>query len=247
MQPMFPRSNSFKRRSSYKQKRQNQPRTQDQQKANTLHPFWQPRGFWDDFSDSDSEFGESAERDDRLPPGGDTSEIVVPRSMATRVLDGFRGSGGFLIGNSLGVERAGSNKRRHHVSLPVGLGRRTSSHVVRRTSEGTLRSLKSLESLSRKSQEKVRRWNPKNWRVHYVGVSGMRDMWKEKQASKRRQKLRESIGGRYMVVDGGGGTCVSILFRKYTCLTWGSVLSDFGSIDSNPLLDSSKNTKAKVI
>jgi hypothetical protein len=56
-----------------------------------------------------------------------------------------------------------------------------------------------LESLSRKSQGKVKRWNPKNWRVHYVGVGGMRDMWKEKQASKRRQKLRDSIGVRYMV------------------------------------------------
>ncbi|TID16184.1 hypothetical protein E6O75_ATG09242 [Venturia nashicola] len=190
MQPIFPRSNSFKRRSAYQKKRKSEPA----QKANTLHPFWQPRGFWDEFSDSEEESGE----EDRLPPGGDTSDVVLPRSMATRVLDSVRSSGGFLIGNSLGVERAGSNKRRQHVSLPVGLGKRTSSHVLRSTSKGTLRSLKSLESLSRKSQQ-MKKWNPKNWRVHYVGVGGMREAWKEKQASKRRQKLRDSIGVRYMV------------------------------------------------
>lgn len=190
MQPIFPKSNSFKRRSAYQKKRKSEPA----QKANTLHPFWQPRGFWDDFSDSEDD----SDEDVRLPPGGDTSDVVLPRSMATRVLDSVRSSGGFLIGNSLGVERAGSNKRRHQISLPVGLGKRTSSHVLRSTSEGTLRSLKSLESLSRKSH-KMKKWNPKNWRVHYVGVAGMRDVWKEKQASKRRQKLRDSIGVSYMI------------------------------------------------
>ncbi|KAE9991596.1 hypothetical protein Vi05172_g12924 [Venturia inaequalis] len=190
MQPIFPKSNSFKRRSAYQKKRKSEPT----QKANTLHPFWQPRGFWDEFIDSEDE----SDEEDRLPAGGDTSDVVLARSMATRVLDSVRSSGGFLIGKSLGVERVGSNKRRHHVSLPVGLGKRTSSHVLRSTSEGTLRSLKSLESLSRKSQQ-MKKWNPKNWRVHYVGLGGMRAAWKEKQASKRRQKLRDSIGVRYMV------------------------------------------------
>jgi hypothetical protein len=39
----------------------------------TLHPFWRPRGFWDDFEDSDSDSEE-----ERLTPGGDTSDIVPP-------------------------------------------------------------------------------------------------------------------------------------------------------------------------
>jgi hypothetical protein len=44
---------------------------------------------------------------------------------------GFRGSGGFLIGNSLGVERHGTNKRRHHITLPPNFPRapRTSDHI----------------------------------------------------------------------------------------------------------------------
>ncbi|QDS70577.1 hypothetical protein FKW77_010545 [Venturia effusa] len=191
MQPIFPKSHSLKRHIGC----QGKGKGDLTQKSNTLHPFWQPRGFWDEFSDSENE---SDEGDDRLPPGGDTSDVVLPRSMAARVLDSVRSSGGFLIGNSLGVERAGSNMRRHHVSLPIGLGKRTSSHVLRSTSAGTLRSLKSLESLSRKSHT-MKKWNPKNWRVRYVGIGGMREVWKEKQAMKRRQKLRDSIGIRYMV------------------------------------------------
>lgn len=89
----------------------------------TLHPFWRPRGFWDEFSDSEDEGGE----DERLPQGGDTSDVEdpepepeTPRRANTlkKLKGGLRGSGGFLIGNSLGVERHGTNKRRHHVNLP---------------------------------------------------------------------------------------------------------------------------------
>jgi len=71
---------------------------------------------------------------DTLPRGGDTSDVepepeLEPRSNLARGssvkrllgLDGFRGSGGFLIGNSLGVERAGTNRRRHYISLPARL------------------------------------------------------------------------------------------------------------------------------
>jgi hypothetical protein len=92
----------------------------------TLHPFWRPRGFWDGFEDGDSE--ESDEEDGGLPQGGDTSDIEDPEplpprprrasTLGNKLKGGFRGSGGFLIGNSLGVERAGTNKRRHHITLP---------------------------------------------------------------------------------------------------------------------------------
>lgn len=89
----------------------------------TLHPFWRPRGFWDEFSDSEDD----GEEDERLPQGGDTSDVEdpepepeAPRRTNTlkKLKGGLRGSGGFLIGNSLGVERHGTNKRRHHVNLP---------------------------------------------------------------------------------------------------------------------------------
>ncbi|USP76417.1 uncharacterized protein yc1106_03691 [Curvularia clavata] len=88
----------------------------------TLHPFWRPRGFWDEFSDSEEE-----SEDEVLPQGGDTSDVEDPEpepepprraNTLKKFKGGFRGSGGFLIGNSLGVERHGTNKRRHHVNLP---------------------------------------------------------------------------------------------------------------------------------
>jgi hypothetical protein len=89
----------------------------------TLHPFWRPRGFWDDFDDSDSESDDGV-----LPRGGDTSDVEdeepetqAPRKLGVlgrRLTNGFKGPGGFLIGNSLGVSRAGTNKRRPHVVLP---------------------------------------------------------------------------------------------------------------------------------
>ncbi|KAK8251860.1 hypothetical protein IWZ00DRAFT_253248 [Phyllosticta capitalensis] len=94
---------------------------------NTLHPFWRPRGFWDDFtSDSDEEFDNiDAMPVGRLPMGGDTSDVGAEETqrqriaaLGRRLTNGFKGSGGFLIGNSLGVERAGSNARRHHIQLP---------------------------------------------------------------------------------------------------------------------------------
>ncbi|KAJ9636377.1 hypothetical protein H2199_008052 [Coniosporium tulheliwenetii] len=111
---------------------------------NKLHPFWRPRGFWDDFSDDDSDddFFDEGRADlngegaaaggarDRLPEGGDTSSVPslaeegdVPRlkRVGRRLTDGFKGSGGFLIGNSLGIERGPTNRRRHYVSLPLGV------------------------------------------------------------------------------------------------------------------------------
>ncbi|KAK7536437.1 uncharacterized protein J3D65DRAFT_418568 [Phyllosticta citribraziliensis] len=97
------------------------------EKQNALHPFWRPRGFWDDFaSDSDEDYDNiDAMPIGRLPKGGDTSNVGAEETqrqriaaLGRRLTNGFKGSGGFLIGNSLGVERAGSNARRHHIQLP---------------------------------------------------------------------------------------------------------------------------------
>lgn len=103
----------------------------------TLHPFWRPRGFWDGFEDGDSE----SDGEEGLPQGGDTSDIEDPEpepprprrasTLGNKLKGGFRGSGGFLIGNSLGVERAGTNKRRHHVTLPPHFRTpRTAGHLA---------------------------------------------------------------------------------------------------------------------
>jgi hypothetical protein len=88
-----------------------------------LHPFWHPRDFWEHCSDSESDFGDPEDDDyGRLPPGGDTSEVVPePKGLAKVLsLPAFKGTGGFLMGNSLGLERAGTNKRRPYISRPAG-------------------------------------------------------------------------------------------------------------------------------
>jgi len=230
MKPMIIRTSSI-RHSYYlrpRSPRQGAPPSREAKPENTLHPFWQPRGFWDDFSDSDSDsdFGEPGGA--RLPPGGDTSDVGEPRGIA-KVFDGLRTSRGFLIGNSLGLERAGTNTRKPAIFLPVGLGQRTSGRVIRRTSQGTLRTMsssgrlsippnpktvrvarigasskKSAETLIQRQRQrqpggKRAAWDPRNWQIQYVGVGGMKDMWREKQAEKRRAKLKNSIGVRYSI------------------------------------------------
>ncbi|EFQ94505.1 hypothetical protein CFE70_004608 [Pyrenophora teres f. teres 0-1] len=125
--------------------RNNESQSQNQQNSRvpsvadedgTLHPFWRPRGFWDGFSDSESESEESG-----LPEGGDTSDIEdaepePPRrpNRLNKLKGGLRGSGGFLIGNSLGVERYGTNKRRHQVTLPPNFPRQPRTRSTGRSS-----------------------------------------------------------------------------------------------------------------
>jgi len=142
-------------------------------------------------TDSDSsiwgdEFPYEDDEEDVLPRGGDTSDVEpepepAPRSTLARGrsvkrllgLEGFRGSGGFLIGNSLGVERAGTNRRRHYISLPARL-RGGAAKVSRGENE--------KEELERERSQ--RRWLAKvrEWR-----------------AERRRKELRKRIGVRYYI------------------------------------------------
>lgn len=203
----------------------------------SLHPFWRPRGFWDGFEDSDSD-GE-----DVLPRGGDTSDVEDPEhepstprklgNLGRRLTNGFKGSGGFLIGNSLGMERAGTNKRRPHIDLPS----RRASHapaatadnppkiliqpptlplrtrftrVEKRGSRSSLRSSGSYERPRRGSRRDAWRQGKnipglKRVQVQYIGISGVKERLREKRAERRREALRKSIGGRWYVEPGTPG------------------------------------------
>lgn len=199
----------------------------------TLHPFWRPRGFWDGFEDSDDE----SEGEDALPSGGDTSDIeddeppVPPRRASTlgrKLTSGLRGSGGFLIGNSLGVERHGTNKRRHHITLPPHFprsprppnassspavlskvstqtpssrGGSTHSAISKRPSTTSLRSDMSYDAPGRRASWRQGRSLPgiRKYQVQYIGLAGVKENFKERRAEKRRNKLRKSIGSRFYV------------------------------------------------
>ncbi|CAO2649721.1 Nn.00g010130.m01.CDS01 [Neocucurbitaria sp. VM-36] len=198
----------------------------------TLHPFWRPRGFWDDFEDSESE----SDEEETLPTGGDTSDVPEPtiappkrtNTLGKRLTSGFKGSGGFLIGNSLGVERHGTNKRRHHVTLPrhfprspktsthasspkiliqpptVPLGRVPGGGISKKSSRNSLGSNAPYELASRRASWRQGRNLPglKKYQVQYIGLSGMKERLRERTAEKRREKLRQSIGTRYYVEPG---------------------------------------------
>ncbi|KAF9690704.1 hypothetical protein EKO04_011389 [Ascochyta lentis] len=197
----------------------------------TLHPFWRPRGFWDGFEDSDSD-----DEDNVLPSGGDTSDVEDPdpepyprrnKTLRKRLTSGFQGSGGFLIGNSLGVERHGTNRKRHHITLPPHFpsSPKTSQHTssprvlqspaqplrpqsggVRKSgSRSSLRSSASFEQAPRRQSWRKGKTIPglKGYQVQYIGVSGIKDRLKERTAEKRRDKIRKSIGSRYYVEPNG--------------------------------------------
>jgi hypothetical protein len=203
-----------------------------------LHPFWRPRGFWDGFDD-DSE----SESEDELHPGGDTSDVeTLPdppkraNTLSKRLTNGFRGSGGFLIGNSLGIERRGTNKRRHHITLPPNFSRtpRTSTQysapklliqpptmplgahggggISKRQSVDKRRSSPSLrddyDSPERRTSWRQGRSLPglKKYQVQYIGLSGVKEKIRDRRQEKRREKIRQSIGTRYYVPNASGST-----------------------------------------
>ncbi|KAF2875878.1 hypothetical protein BDV95DRAFT_485431 [Massariosphaeria phaeospora] len=194
----------------------------------TLHPFWRPRGFWDGFEDSDSESD-----DDMLPRGGDTSDVEDPEpepvslrrrvTLTRRLTSGLKGSSGFLIGNSLGVERAGTNKRRPHIPSPSHhsaqspaimiqpptLPLRTRSPRIEKSgSRGSMRSSGSGSfDLDRRASRRDGWRRGKtipvlNMQVQYIGLSGVKERLRERKAEKRRNEIRRSIGSRYYVEPG---------------------------------------------
>jgi hypothetical protein len=224
IQPIIKRSTSLRRRHSHRQTRRSE--------AERLHPNWHPRDFWDNNSDSESDFGDGAPGEDfgrdRLPPGGDTSEPPLPRRLTQR-LPGFRGAGGFLIGNSLGVERHGTNRRRPHVTLPANFlstRRRKNggdeattagaqavpvddAHRVRKKqSLGSLRGAGARQQQQQQQQQQQvdegrrRRWRAMSLRIEYVGIGGLRERWRARQAERRREKIRRSIGPKFLVQNG---------------------------------------------
>ncbi|KAF2002179.1 hypothetical protein P154DRAFT_431533 [Amniculicola lignicola CBS 123094] len=198
----------------------------------TLHPFWRPRGFWDGFEDSDSESDDGV-----LPLGGDTSDVEPDQpesnqnkisALSRKLTNKFKAPEGFLIGNSLGVERSGTNKRRPVVEIPSR--RRTlpttatttattpespsiliqaptipiplrshSPRIEKRTSQSSVRSGASGERPRRKRESwRVGKTIPGlGMQVQYIGISGVKERFREKRKEKRREEIRKSIGSRF--------------------------------------------------
>ncbi|KAK3691952.1 hypothetical protein LTR37_018312 [Vermiconidia calcicola] len=181
-----------------------------------LSPLWRPQGFWDEFESDEDE--EDFEPLGTLPKGGDTSDVgeeerrrraglLFPRAMSKR-LPGFRGQGGFLLGNSLGLDRHGTNNRRHYVGTrEKTLSKRASEEVLRNMSSREYSALpraSSQNSLRRAAQTRTivlpfsggKRAQWVGTRQFRAKIRAMRLAREEREREKRREKLRSSIGFR---------------------------------------------------
>jgi hypothetical protein len=148
-----------------------------------LSSMWTPRGFWEDYySDDDDDDDYDYENEhEPLPPGGDTSDVqdtpkrsILPRKLSVR-MPGFRGTGGFLIGNSLGISRHGTNVRRHHVA------RRTSQEPLKRAPR------RNAFRLPFHPAAQLRKTGQNAWK-------GLTTSRADREQEKRRDDLRAKIG-----------------------------------------------------
>jgi hypothetical protein len=173
--------------------------TASEKRDERLHPNWVPNSFWQD-NDEDEYFSDPEDPFVRLPAGGDTSEhprSKFPRSMSVR-MPGFRGSGGFLLGNSLGVDRHGTNKRRPYIEPPSGNG------SVSRPKQ-SVRRVASLDSMASRASGDGRIFviPGTRTRLQYVGFKPIKDKMRKRRETredaareKRRAELKEQIGMR---------------------------------------------------
>lgn len=93
-----------------------------------LHPFWRPRGFWNDLSDSEDSDSDDSEREGavfgrRKVYNSHSRDKRDSGAQSWRWSNGIWRKGGslrgFLIGNTLGLERGPTNKRPHVVDVAL--------------------------------------------------------------------------------------------------------------------------------
>ena len=140
----------------------------DQELDNRLHPFWRPRGFWDDFSESDSE-GEYPDED-----------IIVNNSLGMPqkriIFDGPLS----LVRRISGTQ---SKPRSHNRNLHV----KTSYGSIPKSRIRSIRSVHALPALRLQFQVA-------GLRDMQVKIQRMKQRRDEEKREKRRQELRQSIG-----------------------------------------------------
>lgn len=173
--------------------------TASEKRDERLHPNWVPNSFWQDDEDDDY-YSDPEDSFERLPAGGDTSEHPrnkFPRSMSVR-MPGFRGTGGFLLGNSLGVDRHGTNKRRPYIEPPSRNGSASSPNK-------TVRRVASLDSVASRASGDGRIFviPGTRTRLQYVGFKPIKDKMRKRRETKedaarekRRAELKDQIGMR---------------------------------------------------
>ncbi len=169
-----------------------------------LHPFWRPRGFWNDLSDSDSDSESDLGNVGSPADGHDPHENRISHSPDGRPLPRsssltrrFAASFSRKIGHNHSQH---NNTLRHIRSLSEGSRDRTSPRT--RYSFASLDNNRSYEFLPQPERKRGGVAMPLlGYRVQFVGLKGLAERIEkvkvrreEGRREKAREKLRESIG-----------------------------------------------------
>ena len=155
----------------------------DKQSESKLSPFWRPRGFWDDFSDSESDFGNDA--------------FLVNNTLGLPQKRSISGPGS--LKRRLGSLRLRRRQQQSPPQQPKGLRREASSE--------------SIGSYHFVQKEKKGGIMPRlGYPVQFVGLTSLRDGFErrkvrreEERRERERVRLRESIGPVILRQDAGFG------------------------------------------
>lgn len=177
-----------------------------------LHPFWRPRGFWDDLSasssDSDSEFGNSGflvgNTTDAQARKSSVSQAPNDRSVSrtASLTKRFTGSFSLKPGNS---QRGARTHRRSRSE-----GYQSNQPIQSRHSFASLDNNHSYEFLQQSGRKRVM---PRlGYPVQFVGFKGLAQRMekaKVKREEGRRERIREKLRGSIGVVRLGDAGLVS--------------------------------------
>lgn len=180
-----------------------------------LHPFWRPRGFWDDFSDtssdSDSDFGNvpnytdtRVSRKNHVPDVSSSQQITRSKSLTSRFATSFS-------------RKTSSNHspynfiRNHAQSLPNGS--QEPSAPRKKYSFASLDNNRSYEFLPQPARQRDGVPMPRlGYRVQFIGLKGLAEKMEKAKVRReegRRERAREKLRGSIGVVRLGDSGLVS--------------------------------------
>ena len=210
-----PLTRSFSRRNTINTRR---PSVGDDP-AGKLHPFWRPRGFWDDLSDSssdsDSEFGNSGLL------VGDSVDAQLPRKNSIAQSPSRRGLGRSAsltkrFTESFNLKSSNSNShptRTHTRSGSEGHQHTAPLKLKLKQSFASFDNDRSYEFLPQPEHKRGSGMMPRlGYRVQFVGFKGLAERMEKAKVRReegRRERVRERLRGSIGVVRLGDGGLIS--------------------------------------
>ena len=161
---------------------------------NKLHPFWRPRGFWDDLSDSDSdsEFGNSGflvGNSLGMPSAHTTTKITAQQSPRRSASLTQR------LSNAMTFPRRNARRRNSLNADTHRIYRRTSYE----TDNEANRSYEFIQSQADPALGRHQTAMPRlGYQVHFVGLKGLAERMekrKERRGEEKRERVREKLRG----------------------------------------------------